>query len=430
MKLSPFCTLQTILVSHITNEEISALQLRSCGLESYSGELEKMFKTNRIRTAAKFAALALTAAILPNAHADLIVDGSFETATNGGASSFQYNATSPNWTFAATSGIIVPPSAFGAPTTGFDGNQVAFLQSNLGDSHALGQLGSISQNITIPAGVYQFSTLEAFRDPAAQYGVTIGGQTLVKHSAPTNAFTTNTFKFIVTPNLSGAQAFALKSTGPSDSTTFLDKVSITPSTSSFSTRTFSGDADSGISSAKTYTHAVNLNGNNVTVNGVTFTGGGVAGANYALTTTAAVSQSFHGNTTNVTGSAHDLLTDFFYDGTETLTLTGLTPGTTYTTTLYNSAFGTPGGRWATITDSLGNSVAVDENNSDANNGNLIQDTYTADLTGTVAFTFLPTSPGDTYHMYAFSNEVVAAPEPGSMALLGIAAAGLLRRRRR
>src|SRR5206468_11309612 len=127
-----------------------------------------------------------------------------------------------------------------------------FLQSNTNDAHSGGNtLGSISQNINIPAGVYQFSTLEAFRNANAQYGVTLGGQTLVKHSAPTNALTPTTFKFIVTPNLSAAQTFALKSTGPNDSTTFLDNVSMTPSTSSFSTRTFSGDADSGISSAKT-----------------------------------------------------------------------------------------------------------------------------------------------------------------------------------
>jgi hypothetical protein len=392
-----------------------------------------MSKSKRIAIAAHFAAAVFVAAVLPAAHADLIVDGSFEGATNNGANSFLYNATSPNWTFAATSGIIVPPSAFGAPTTGFDGSQIAFLQSNTGDSHSGGNLGGISQNVTFPApGVYQFSTLEAYRttQTAAQYGVAIGGQTLVKHSAPTNAFTTNTFKFLVTPNLAGSQTFALNSTGPNDSTTFLDKVSITPSTSTFSTRTFSGDADSGISSAKTYTHAVNFNGPNVTINGVTFTGGGVTGTNYALTTTnAGGSSSFTTNTSNVTGSSHDLFPQFFYGGTETLTLTGLTPGTTYTTTLYNSGFGSPGGRWATVSDSLGNSIVFDENNSDAGNGNLLQDTYTADATGTVAFTFLPTSPGDTYHMYAFSNEV-AAPEPGSMALLGIAAAGLLRRRRR
>lgn len=392
-----------------------------------------MFKSKRIGFAAQFAAVALAAAIFPSAKADLIVDGSFENATNAGDSNYLYNATSPDWTFSNTSGIIRPPSAFGAPTTGFDGSQIAFLQSNTGDAHSINMgLGSISQNVTFPSpGVYQFSTLEAYRgtQTAAQYGVSIAGQTLVKHSAPTNAFTTNTFKFLVTPNLAGAQTFALNSTGPTDSTTFLDQVSVTPSTSSFSTTAFTGDADSGISSSKTYTHAINFNGANVTINGVTFTGGSTTGANYALTTTAGTSNGFNGHTNNVAGNANGLFTDFFYNGTETLTLTGLTPGTTYTTTFYNNGFGNPGGRFATISDSVGNSIVFDENWTGEGNGNLLQDTYTADATGSVAFTFLPTSPGDTYHMYAFSNEV-AAPEPGSIALLGVAAAGLLRRRRR
>jgi hypothetical protein len=395
-----------------------------------------MFKSNRIRTAAKFAALALSAAILPTAHADIIVDGSFENATNAGDNNHLYNAVSPDWTFASTSGIIRPASPFGAPTTGFDGAQIAFLQSNPNDAHGHGVLGSISQNINLAPGVYQFSTLEAYRgaQTAAQYGVAIGGQTLVRHSAPTNAFTTNTFKFLVTPGISGPQTFALNSTGPSDSTTFLDNVSITPTTSSFSTRTFSGDADSGISSGKTYTHAVNFNAADVAVNGVTFNGvtltnGTVTGANYALTTTAVGgSKAYPSFANNVTGAANGLVSQFFYDGIETLTLTGLDPGTTYTTTFYNAAFGNPGGRWATVSDSLGNAIVFDENNSGAGNGNLLQDTYTADASGQVVFTLNPTSGGDTYHLYAFSNEV-AAPEPGSMALLGIAAAGLLRRRR-
>ena len=50
----------------------------------------------------------------------------------------------------------------------------------------------------------------------------------------------------------------------------------------FSSGAFTGDADSGVSSAKTYTAIANIVGGNVTVNGATFIGGGTSGTGWSL----------------------------------------------------------------------------------------------------------------------------------------------------
>src|SRR4051812_16969128 len=97
-------------------------------------------------------AAAMTA--LPAARADLIVDGGFE-GQQFGSGSFNYQPSGLAWTFGSTSGVInvgTNGSAFGAPVPAPDGNQVAFLQSNTGDSHDTGVRGTISQPVNFGAG--------------------------------------------------------------------------------------------------------------------------------------------------------------------------------------------------------------------------------------------------------------------------------------
>lgn len=209
---------------------------------------------------------------------------------------------------------------------------------------------------------------------------------------------------------------------------------------------FTGDSDSQISSAKTYTHAVNLAASSsVTVNGVVFSPGqrDEPSLNYTLVSSGAEPLTMTNNSTNagkVAGESSKFFTDFFYNSvTQTLTLTGLTPGQTYRAVFYAISWGGFGGRYSTVTDSLGGSILYDQNMHP--NGGLLIDEYTP-TSSTVTFTFTQnradSNPGDPnktdqyshYHFYAFSNEVVPEPAAAGLAGLGAASALLMRRRPR
>ncbi len=200
----------------------------------------------------------------------------------------------------------------------------------------------------------------------------------------------------------------------------------------FSSRLFTGDADSGVSSTKTYTHAVDLatdDGGSV-INGVTFVAGALVGSNYTLTTPN--TGTFQNSSGNVTGGSADLVEDFFFlsgssSGVEVLTLTGLTVGERYITTFYNEAFGGP--RVQNITTSDGGSIlGFDQDFSGTNNGNLLQYDYVATATS-ISFTFDSVTDNASFHQYGFSNEVVPVPEPATLGMLALGGLAFLRRRR-
>lgn|GEM_PF-5273170 len=192
--------------------------------------------------------------------------------------------------------------------------------------------------------------------------------------------------------------------------------------STYSSGPLTGDADSGVSTTKTYTHALNFNGPDVTVNGVVFEAAGQSGSNYTLVSYDPVTGdtggalSFGGYSNNLTGGMNALMQDFYYTSGRgsRLTLTGLTPGTTYTATFYGAAFGS-GPRIQTISDSqTGMIVGFDEDQYGLSNGQgngiMLKATYTA--TGTsVTFTFVPSDPNVSFHQYAMSNEVATTAAP-------------------
>ena len=180
---------------------------------------------------------------------------------------------------------------------------------------------------------------------------------------------------------------------------------------------FTGDADSGVSSLRRYTHALSFNGNGSVVNGVPFQAAAEKGDNYTLNAWNGSLQgmaNFVDYPTNLTGASKELTSNFYYSpyGDERLTLTGLTPGTTYAVTFYCAGYET-GGRAQTLTDGLGGYLAFDENAAGVGDGLLVRHTYTP--TGdSVTFSFSALNAGNSFHQYALTNEVVGAvPVPAA-----------------
>lgn len=211
----------------------------------------------------------------------------------------------------------------------------------------------------------------------------------------------------------------------------------------FAFRPVTGDADSGISAARTYTHAVdfgaggnsggfpNLVDTGTTVNGVPFHIGGPTGPGY--TSTGLVN--YIGTspwTTSVPPGENtlgDLLNDFYWRNAppadQTLTLTGLTPGTAYVTTFYNAGWEPGADRTVTVTTSDGGSFTFDQNFTGHARPNVLRYAFVAPGE-TITYAFTPRDARWGFHQYAFTNEVV--PEPGALSVILLGPALLLRRR--
>ncbi len=195
---------------------------------------------------------------------------------------------------------------------------------------------------------------------------------------------------------------------------------------------WTGDADSGLNSAKSYTHKIGLNraGAYTAINGVAFDSPGsnvhsgttwaLLGADFAFTNNG------NGQGANFlpagTGS-RQLCEEFFYgnsfNGKSRIELTGLTPNQSYIATFYTTGFGDPPVRRNEITPSdSGVPFIVEENATGSGNGLIVKYHYTASGNGTIAFDFKPIDAG-TWHHYAFSNEVATVP-PIEAAVTGVA----------
>lgn len=173
----------------------------------------------------------------------------------------------------------------------------------------------------------------------------------------------------------------------------------------FTVLPLTGDGDSGISADKAYTHAINVfDGPNLTINGAVFTGSGGGGNpatnNYSTT---GLGSGFGSFASGIAGTVGGLFTNFLYDGNpETLTLNNLRVGQQYVSTFYNAAFGPAGERFQTITASDLGIIHFDQN---AQPASLLKYAFTA-TSNTMTFTITPDLPGNTFHQYAFSNEMV------------------------
>jgi hypothetical protein len=200
---------------------------------------------------------------------------------------------------------------------------------------------------------------------------------------------------------------------------------------------WTGDADSKISSTKTYTHKIGLHhtGAYTAINGVMFDSPGpniksgatwsLTGADFAFTNNG--SGAGANNLPNPSGS-RQLCTEFFYgasdNGTSKITLSGLTAGQAYIARFYTTGFGGPGDRLTRITPSdSGTAFLADENATNSGNGLIVSYRYQAPAGGSITFSFLPVTAANTWHHYAFSNELTASA-PSEIEVTGVSVAAV------
>jgi hypothetical protein len=208
------------------------------------------------------------------------------------------------------------------------------------------------------------------------------------------------------------------------------------------------DADTGISTSTTYTHKLDFiaDGSPATINGVAFTAAGASGANWASTnipgsiTEAQFNLGGAGTGAAAGSGLHKLLTDFYYNSnangagqSETLTLRGLTPGTNYRLKLFYRQWDAneANTRFTDLSFNEGGAspTTLRVNEDESENARMLVYDYTAGTAGTLVMGFGEggNTPSASWHQYGLSNEVV--PEPGAMALVGMAGLAALARRR-
>ena len=136
---------------------------------------------------------------------------------------------------------------------------------------------------------------------------------------------------------------------------------------------------------------------------------------------------------NGENSVGDLLNDFYWRNTpvapadQTLTLSGLTPGTSYVTTFYNAGWELNRIRLVTVSASDGGTVTFDQNFSGNNKPNVLRYAFVAP-SNSMTFTFSPADPQNGFHQYGFTNEVVPEPGAGIVVAVGAALVVMVRRR--
>ena len=203
-----------------------------------------------------------------------------------------------------------------------------------------------------------------------------------------------------TPTTAGTYPLTVSATNAAGTGSKGLTITINPAAAAWSASSWSNDADSGIIGASTYTVAVNLGGGAVTVNGVPFQSSVTSGPNFLIG--GAISSFVRAS--NVAGNSATLALDFIYGGDpRTVTLTGLTPGLTYETSLFSYGW-EASGRVQTFA-SGNNTLTLDQDLYGINNGIRIVYTFVADNSGTKELTITPAT-DHTFHLAALANRLV------------------------
>lgn len=214
-------------------------------------------------------------------------------------------------------------------------------------------------------------------------------------------------------------SLTLANDAASDQTLLVDNLTIAESSGRWTVDAWNGDDTSGVDNQYVYTHAYSFGTSaSAVINGVPFTG--VPGVNPAVSnkfSTAHFVNVFNNDVNNITGGSASLAHDFIYSGAnvvsgdfETITITGLIPGTEYVATIYSAGWESPGPtiRWATV--SAGNDrLTINQDQFDNNNGIRISYRYVAGTNGTEVINIAPLNPVNvSIHAYGFSNREAAS----------------------
>jgi hypothetical protein len=180
----------------------------------------------------------------------------------------------------------------------------------------------------------------------------------------------------------------------------------------WTTSPWNDDATSGITNEHTYTVAVNMKGAQATIGGVSFQAHVLSGPNFTI---GGPDSTFNNHVNNVTGDSAVMANDFMHGSgaSRTVTLSNLTPGTQYRTTLFGVGFDAAASRAQLFSATGGDAVIQDENVYGQGNGMRQAYTFMADGSGSQAFTVTEQVLNRSFHMYGLANRVV---EP----LVGIA----------
>lgn len=198
------------------------------------------------------------------------------------------------------------------------------------------------------------------------------------------------------------------------------------------------DAASGISSDYTYTHALDFGSQGsvaaYSINSVPITQAGISGNTFSGTDgTSGAAWAISGNNqwhagndnTRADGNISKLLRDMYvpFGGAYTLTLSGLTAGTEYSTRIYYRPWNNNGTRTTTLTFNGDGTPAATTINQDAgSSAHYVAYDFTASGTSmTVNFN------NNSWHLYGATNHVI--PEPSAALLGSLGMLFLLRRRR-
>ena len=150
--------------------------------------------------------------------ANPFVNPSFETPTVGSSYyPYLFNPEGAGWVFANKSGVQANGSGWGAANAP-GGTQTAFLQGNLGI------LGTVSQNIYLPAGAYSISFYAA-RNQTQSVRVTVDGAVVGTYTPTSASFTLFTTASFTVAAGNHTVSFAVTD-GSANNTAFIDLVSI------------------------------------------------------------------------------------------------------------------------------------------------------------------------------------------------------------
>jgi len=333
------------------------------------------------------------------------------------------NAPITGWTGTPTERVGLNPSG-GSPFADNGaipaGNNAAFLQANVTDPGTPSTLSTTIGGLSVGTKYTVTFRANARTTNTPNVKVLIDGAAVLLPGGP-DAFSTvavtgsNPYWFVAFEFTAAAasQTLAIVNDATGDQTLLVDDFQIAPGSGRWTVDAWTDDAGSGVDPSFFYTHAYKFGAaGNVTINNINFTGVGGASPNVP----GSFSSTFLGagpvgDVFNfVTGNGAAMAAQFVYGGNvpagsfQSITVSGLTPGTNYVMTVYSVAWDDPGltARW--ITASANSDYLTFNQDQFNNNGGIrISYRYTAGVSGTMTLRFAPLIQGTTFHVYGFAN---------------------------